>query len=222
MFENETQQVDQALASFRRKEQQLYREDGERIYSDEEHARRVEGLLQEFDQAKSQAEAEADRAVESANKTLQLEHRDPTDVLTAEELARANARRAFVAEDAEALPLSELTDRVRAATVAGDKATAFLYARYARRRVDSGLEAGRERGGLPARDAALLRTLGEALDELDGLLVDPEAEHKLSEARASLDAAQKLKLHAATQRREADGTAGFQRRQSTEHYRSTF
>lgn len=222
MFENETREVDQALAGFRRKEQQLYREDGERIYSEEEHARRVEDLLQEFDQAKSRAEAEADRAVESANKTLQLEHRDPADVLTTEELARANARRAFVAEDAEALPLSELTNRMRAAVAAGEKATAFLYARYGRRRVDSELGAGRERGGLAARDAALLRTLGEVLDELDGLLVDPEAERKLSEARTSIDAAQKLKLHAAAQRRQADGTAELQRRQSAEHYRSTF
>ena len=63
------------------------------MYGDEKHAERVEGLFEEFDQTRERVLATAERAVEEANWLLALEHRDPTNALSAGELEEANAKR---------------------------------------------------------------------------------------------------------------------------------
>jgi hypothetical protein len=100
---------------------QVYRCDGSCVYGDEKHAERVEGLLEEFDRTRERVLATAERAVEEANRILALEHRDPTNALSAGELEEANAKREFVKEDCETMPLPDLADRARAALAAGDK-----------------------------------------------------------------------------------------------------
>jgi hypothetical protein len=107
---------------------QVYRGDRSCVYGDEEHAERVEGLLEEFDRTRERVLATAKRAVEEANRILALEHRDPTNALSARELEEANAKREFVKEDCETMPLPDLADRAKAALTAGDKARIFLYA----------------------------------------------------------------------------------------------
>jgi len=59
--------------------------------------------------------------VEEAKRTLSLKHRDPTIALSAGDLREANAKREFVKEDCETMPLADVTDRARAALAAGDK-----------------------------------------------------------------------------------------------------
>ena len=64
--------IDKALEQFRAGERDLYTEDGQKLYSDEEHERRHEALLERFDREKDSAVAEADRAIEKAERTLAL------------------------------------------------------------------------------------------------------------------------------------------------------
>ena len=66
--------IDKALEQFRAGERDLYTEDGQKLYSDEEHERRHEVLLERFYREKDSAVAEADRAIEKAERTLALEH----------------------------------------------------------------------------------------------------------------------------------------------------
>ena len=61
-----TRRIDRALEEFRAGERDLYTEDGQKLYSDEEHERRHEALLERFDCEKDSAVAEADRVIEKS------------------------------------------------------------------------------------------------------------------------------------------------------------
>ena len=83
-----TRRIDRALEEFRAGERDLYTEDGQKLYSDEEHERRHDALLEGFDREMESIVAEADRTIEKAERTLTLEHCDLSDSLTTEELYR--------------------------------------------------------------------------------------------------------------------------------------
>jgi hypothetical protein len=68
-----TRRIDRALEQFRAGERDLYTEDGQKLYSDEEHERRHEALLERFDREKDSLVAEANRTIEKAERTLALE-----------------------------------------------------------------------------------------------------------------------------------------------------
>src|SRR4051812_38235611 len=79
---------------------ELFRPDGSKVYGDEEHKERETALKREFDAQIDNIEADiAQRITATEEELLKLEHADPTDILTNEELARANAKRAFVSDD---------------------------------------------------------------------------------------------------------------------------
>lgn len=136
-----TRRIDKALEHFRAGERDLYTEEGQRLYSDEEHECRHDALLAEFDREKDSAVAEADRTIEKAERTLALEHRDLSDSLTNTELERANAKRSYVEDDVWSLPPETLLKRARAAQVAADRPTMFLYARTLQKRAGTEYEA---------------------------------------------------------------------------------
>jgi hypothetical protein len=100
--------IDRALEHFRAGERDLYTEEGQKLYSDEEHERRMNALLEEFDREKDGEVAEVDRTIEKAERTLALEHRDLSDSLTNTELERANAKRSYVEDDVWNLSLEDL------------------------------------------------------------------------------------------------------------------
>jgi hypothetical protein len=165
-FPGEERRIENAAERFRAQAARLLRPDGSRLYSDQEHEQRAAALLAEYDETGAAVTEEIDRAVAEAQAELvKLEGSDPLDALTEAELARANARRAFVSEDAEALPAHQLAPRVRAVLAGDDKAELVLWARYLARRFEK--TAGPERGDL----APLVRDLGERL-------ADPKAREK--------------------------------------------
>ena len=136
-----TQRMDRALERFRQGEAALY--DGEkRLWSDEEHERRYDAFLAEFDEEKDSAIAEADREIERAERTLALEHRDLSDSLTNEELERANAKRSYIEDDVWSLDLETLLKRGKAAQVGGDKPTMFLLRPHPREARRDGIRGG--------------------------------------------------------------------------------
>jgi hypothetical protein len=110
--------IDTALERFRAGERDLYTAEGHKLYSDEEHERRHDVLLAEFDREKDNAIAEANRTIEKAERTLALEHRDLSDSLTTTELERANAKRSYVEDDVWSLSPDKLIKRAEAARIA--------------------------------------------------------------------------------------------------------
>jgi hypothetical protein len=194
-----TRRIDRALEQFRAGERDLYTEDGQKLYSDEEHERRHDALLAEFDREKDSAVAEADRTIERAERTLALEHRDLSDSLTTTELERANAKKSYVEDDVRDLPLENLECRAEAARAAGDKPTLFLYARTLPKRAEAEYEAS----VFPDKAAKLERLAKELGEAVRGA----EAKRELEKAEKEKRDANSLKLYAQDQRREIDGTS---------------
>ncbi len=134
--------------------------------------------------------AEAD----SARKDLQaLENGDPTTLLTAEELERANARRALVLDDVAALTQEELLSRLEAVIHGGDRASGFVY-----------LQAGRRRARETDR---VLPELSQALEGLAEKLVPDSRKSEIEAARCRIREAE-----------EAGGAAWLAERDQTSAY----
>lgn len=114
----------------------LYRPDGSKRYSDEEHNERQRAISEMFREALTTIEEDVEREAATAETELAtLEHGDPTTFLNTEELERAGAKRVFVNEDVEGLPAREIAGRLRAVLGGGDKASIFCYLQATERRV---------------------------------------------------------------------------------------
>jgi hypothetical protein len=184
---------------------ELFRPDGSKFYSDDEHTARAAELKREFNANIDAIEDDiAQRIASTEEELLKLEHADPTDILTNEELERANVKRAFVADDCFNLPLKQLEQRCRAALASGDRATMFLYAHHAAQRVGEpkGYDPNNPRSG----DEEGSREVREVVAELEKKLA-PERESKLERAREELSEAQELKRYAYYRRRGAKNAA---------------
>jgi hypothetical protein len=191
--------IDRALEQFRAGERDLYTDEGYKLYSDEEHERRYEALLADFDREKDYVIADADRTIEKAERTLALEHRDLSDSLTTMELERANAKKGYVEDDAWSLPLETLERRAQAAQAAADRPTMFLYARALKRRVEVECEAD--------GDQALAAQLEQFASSLAQTVRGEEAERELEKAEKEKRDASSLKIYAGQQRQEIDGSS---------------
>jgi hypothetical protein len=215
--EQDIRRIDKALERFRAGEAELHTDDGSRLFSDEEHDRRYQALLAEFDRAKDRVVTDADKAIEEAERTLVLEHRDLADNLTNEELTRANAKKAYVEDDVRNVTLETLVKRVKAAQASGDRPTQFLYARTLQNRIETEYASD-----VTQENAWALRELEALAADLTRTIRGPEAERELSKARETIDAAHGLKLHAVAARCEADGSGERNRVQSAAAYRENF
>ena len=157
--------VEHALTTFEHERARLLTPDGHCIYTDDEHERREAELRATRAAADALRSAEADRE--------RLEHRDPLDMLTPAELDRATARREFVREDAERLPIGELAARLRAALDAGDRPMLFLLVRYGTQRAEAEAERGHS-----VRSHASLIALHDALREAGARFTDTDAQQR--------------------------------------------
>jgi hypothetical protein len=212
------QRIDRALERFRAGEKDLYTEEGQKLYSEEEHERRYDALLAEFDREKDSVVSEADRAIEKAEHTLTLEHRDLSDSLSTEELERANAKRSYIEDDVWSLPLEALLKRVKAAQTAGDKPTMFLYARTLERRVSMEYESG----NVTEHTARAVRDLETLAPELAQAVRGQEAERDLERARKAKEDAFNLKIYTTEVRNKADGTEDRLYQEARQRYRQMF
>lgn len=129
------QAVDTAYKALNEGRAALLRPDGSRRYSDAEHSERDNALRGQFQRtikdAKDKARA---RVVETEQRLARMDRLDPSSLLSADELATANARREFVKEDVEAAPWETVTQRLNDAMEDGDRVTVWLYRRYGARR----------------------------------------------------------------------------------------
>jgi hypothetical protein len=212
-------QMEQAMEHQEARKSELYREDGARLFGDQEHEERVAAIKQEFAATMDAIESSVDEKIASAEESLLvMENSDPTDALTTSELEGANARRPFVSDEAFTLPLDKLVDRCRAVLAQGERPTMFLYALYANQRVggDAGsaveefLEKkyaettfGRAFGSATgAEGSAKAKAVREVVAELKAAL-DPSGEKKRDAARKAVEEAKSLKSDIYFRRRGA-------------------
>ena len=146
------EKIDRTTEQYEREKAELFREDGTKRYSEEEHAEREADLNRRFQAAMDTIE-EATRNVERAEEVLLVaEDSDPTGILTTDELASANARRPFVSDEVWRLSSEALQRRLRAVLAGDNKVSAFLYVLYASQRV--GESDGDSEGLIPDEDGA--------------------------------------------------------------------
>lgn len=199
------QAVDRAAASADQQLAQLVDSSGKRIYSEEQHAARVEQALKALREAQERAAALGRQGMDTAEREEAQQHADPTTWLTTEQLQAAGARAAFIREEAEALRPRELAQRGEAALASGDPVTVWLWNRYISQRLNQ-LQQSSAR--LSQDDTAIYgvaRRLAEA--------AIPEAvKQRQANAEALRSAAADLSIYARQVLAERDGSAEQSRR----------
>ncbi len=196
---------------------ELERPDGSNLYGPEEHAEREAAIEAEFKSTMDAIEGEIDKRIARGEEALLMaENADPTDALTTSELERANAKRAFVSDEASTLPLEDLERRLRAVLAQGDRPTMFLYALYAGQRVGNAEGVARKHLDRRYGDGAAAHTspgdeegaqeIRAAVSELWTAL-NPEGAKKIAAAREAVEEAQDLSNHAYLRRRGASNVA---------------
>jgi hypothetical protein len=215
------EKIDRLVEAREQEESKLYRADGTKLYADDEHATREADIRRRFRSAMDEIDAEIEGMVAAAEESLLVaENADPTDALTTEELASANARRPFVSDEVFTMPLEKLVERCRAVLAQGDRPAMFLYALY------GGQRAGVAGDELHYRPRYAMSTgegqtpPGEDTTELSEVVselwrkVNPDGEKRIEAARKGLQEAGGLKDYAYMRRRGAKDAYGLYRQQN--------
>ena len=189
--------IDRLVEAREHEEGKLYRADGTKLYSEDEHAERMSDIGRRFRSAMDEMDAEIEAKVAAAEESvLVAENAAPTDALTTEELAAANARRPFVSDEVYTLPIDKLIARCKAILSVGDRPAAFLYSMYGAQRAEM---AGDENG---------IYELREVVAELRRK-ANPDGEKRIETARKALQEAGGLKDYAYMRRRGAKDALGL-------------
>lgn len=215
------EKIDSLVEAREYEESKLYRADGSKLYSEEEHAEREADIRRRFRACMEEVDGEVEAKIAAAEESLLVaENADPTDALTTEELSAANARRPFVSDEVFTLPLDKLEARCRAVIAQGDRPAMFLYALYGGQR--AGLVGDESpytpnyafsgEGGEPhaGEDTSRLREVVSALWRK----VDPDGEKRTEKAREALQEAGGLKDYAYMRRRGAKDAYELYRQQA--------
>lgn len=128
------QALQKSLDIYATNQQTLFTHDGHKINAPSVHEREAARLLEPVTAAVDKAIAVADKVTQETEAQRLAPHADPTSQLSASDLADANLRRVFVAEDCETLPLDDLAQRLRAVHSGGSKPSQWLHDRYSKAR----------------------------------------------------------------------------------------
>jgi len=177
----------------------LVRSDGSPVYAIQEHQEREAAILADAgaaydaETARHLAMADAERGkAEAALATL--DGADGWEALTDAERQAATTRQPFLREDVEGGRPEQIVRQARAALAAGDKAAAYVLARYVRRRVEGG-------------DTGHNGELAGALRDLEAVFGDPaERSEQRRELARRIEACKSLKGTVSMGRRRVDGS----------------
>ena len=190
-------QAEAAQAEYERGHDRLFRdaERRQRIYSDEEHERRVLALRRTRSEALDEVIEEARQVVAAAEREVAAFEggADPTALLDHEELAVASARRGFVSDDVWSLPEDQLANKLRTVLARGDRPSIFVYWRAALGRFDA--------LGRPV-------DLREILDEMRDAAAGPVRLARVERARATIEEAADVQMLAGNLKSGATTAAG--------------
>ncbi len=183
--------------SFVGEQQKLYREDGQKKYSEAEHAEIVAGLTRQRDETFSELKNRADGLASEVGERLEVAS-SPERYLSGEEAEQATIQANFVREDVERLPLGEVPGLLREAELSSDRVEKWLAARYAAMRADRELESLRESGGAGVGAEEIsrhLREVREGAERLREQLQPPGAKGRKETLEKLREKAAGLKAH---------------------------
>lgn len=124
----------------------LYQADGSPLFAEDVMKLELEKLARERNGEIFAVEEEVREIAAGAGDTLErLENADPADLLSAEELERAERRRAFALDQAEGLSVEDLKKRLESVLAGGDRANIFAHLVAGRRRQQAIIERRQER-----------------------------------------------------------------------------
>lgn len=124
-----------AQQRYKDEESKLYRSDGTKTYSEQEHADRLREIRRERNNTLNDLAKEAASArLEAEREAENIRSEDLSSRLTADELANANARHVFIAEDIAETPAREINPRVESVLASGDRASMYCHVRALRKR----------------------------------------------------------------------------------------
>jgi hypothetical protein len=195
-------ELETAQVAYTERRAALYDEDGQMRYSESEHERRLR-------QAGDRLVAAADRASALAGTVIDqqraLEEKgklggDPLHGLSAEQLSKAASLKMFIEEDVSTLRIDELALRGQSILSGGDKATIFVFARAA----DKRLQFEEARSGVNAAERPGHTALKSVLRAMDESLGGPSDGRK--------EAAKNLQKLARKARSQGDGSHDAARR----------
>ena len=128
-LQQEHQTLERALADARRRRAALFNQQGEPIYSDQEHRERERAALEPLRQAAARAVEVGERELAEATAELaRLAHTDPVASLPAEDLTRAASLLPFAERSVTHLRREELMPRIETVLNSKDRAQAAAYA----------------------------------------------------------------------------------------------
>jgi hypothetical protein len=178
-------------------EAQLYRDDGSKVYGDDEHRERLAAIKARHRAEFDQIDADVGRRVAEAEEALLVaENADLASTLTTDELSRVSALSGFIADDVERLSPADLVKRCRAALAASDRPTLFALAHHVARR------------GGEEEDLEVVEEFGEVVAQMRAKLA-PDQERKVAQAREVLEQARGLEEMAYYRRRGVTDAYGL-------------
>jgi len=188
--------AERAAATIAAERKKLTRPDGSPVFMPQEHAERDTAILQaataQYDAVAEGVAEEAGRARTEAERQLAALEADPFERLSEADQARANLRRAFIAEDCQTLRPDQLLSKAKAALAAQDRALSYLYGRYLARRLEA------EPGRASVELLAVARELAEAV-------ADPKARETAERLRRKVNSSKVLDGRIDLARRRIDG-----------------
>lgn len=137
------ERAEAAQAAYEKGEAELYRPDGQKRYSDAEHAERLKELGAERRRACGEAAAAARTEADTMRQGVAaLENRDTSALLSVEELVAAGARKPFVDEELSALTSEAVAARLDSVGGGNDRPGMYCTFRPQRGWRRSGAEKG--------------------------------------------------------------------------------
>lgn len=227
--QGQRREAEKAVAAFEGQAKKLYRSDGSRVYSAEEHQERHAELASEMNRKLSEITGKAEEDARSYEGTAKsYEYHDPAASLSAADRERLTASAPLVKEDAGMLPVGELVERLKAVRGGSDKLAKVLHARYARFRVRELSERRAQElasgavPGNPSGEAARLRELEDLVSELEAATADPRAAEEQEKARTAARESRELLREVSRRRSEVDGSDQAARQWAAEATRAAF
>lgn len=196
--------AERAQSHFETHERMLYRNDGQPVYGEAEMNERLRALRSERTAELRQVQEEVREIGEAAAAEISnVESRDPAELLTAEEIATAGARRLFAQDAAASLDTEALVARLRSVLAGGDKGAIFAHLSAGEGRRGQIIERRRDRaeqaGGTPAARASVstFTPLDEVLSEMREVLDGGRSQGVIEAARSRQQEAVSVEMLAA-------------------------
>lgn len=128
------QAIERSVTQFNTNLATIYTHDGRHIYAPGKHENELAQLGAGVEKNVAKALALADQVTQETEASRLQPYADPTAQLSPADLADANLRSRWVAEDCSTMPLGDLAERLRAVAAGGSKSSQWLHARYAKAR----------------------------------------------------------------------------------------